>query len=202
MLINQRDSRLSISLAHGKTSVSAAKHGQLISYPIGADAAISQPLKIAVDTVPGLNQSLLSFSEFYEVMGYNVHLAQPYDHVQGSNSNHNFSGMYRRQPDTGDWIDKIPFIYDSVNHQWIVELVISKDGKQAKSLGDILTSRRFRNNKYSRKMSKAMSVSVTDVPTVHALLATLTATALIGDGQLVVFDEQQIAEWAEISIRL
>ena len=41
MLINQRDSRLSISLAHGKTSVSAAKHGQLISYPIGADAAIS-----------------------------------------------------------------------------------------------------------------------------------------------------------------
>ena len=102
MLINQRDSRLSISLAHGKTSVSAAKHGQLISYPIGADAAISQPLKIAVDTVPGLNQSLLSFSEFYEVMGYNVHLAQPYDHVQGSNSNHNFSGMYRRQPDTGD----------------------------------------------------------------------------------------------------
>ena len=194
MLINQRDSRLSISLAHGKTSVSAAKHGQLISYPIGADAAISQPLKIAVDTVPGLNQSLLSFSEFYEVMGYNVHLAQPYDHVQGSNSNHNFSGMYRRQPDTGDWIDKIPFIYDSVNHQWIVELVISKDGKQAKSLGDILTSRRFRNNKYSRKMSKAMSVSVTDVPTVHALLATLTATAFIGDGQLVVFDEQQIAE--------
>ena len=43
-------------------------------------------------------------------------------------------------------------------------------------------------------MSKAMSVSVTDVPTVHALLATLAATALIGDGQLVVFDEQQIAE--------
>ena len=36
--------------AHGKPSVSAAKHGQLISYPIGVDAVISQPLKIVVDT--------------------------------------------------------------------------------------------------------------------------------------------------------
>ena len=90
MLINQRDSRLSISLAHGKTSVSAAKHGQLISYPIGADAAISQPLKIAVDTVPGLNQSLLSSRQSHVSM-----TAGPQAHVKLSPSLSRLC-MYRR----------------------------------------------------------------------------------------------------------
>ena len=131
---------------------------------VGSDAAVSVPLSVGVDTVPGLNESLLSFTTFYERLGYNLHLAQPGQVT--ADDRHNFSGMYRLQPDTGEWVDRIPFTYDPIEHQWIVEMVISKDGAKAKLLGDILTQRKGRNNKYTRKLSDALSIAAME--TVYA----------------------------------
>ena len=73
-LLNPKPSRMAIMLAHGDENVPAELQGQLISYAVGSDAATSQPLALAVDTVPGLNESLLSFTQFYEKMGYNLHV--------------------------------------------------------------------------------------------------------------------------------
>lgn len=181
-LLNPKQSRLAILLAHGDANVPAEAHGQLIAYAIGSDAAVSQPLALAVDTVPGLNESLLSFTQFYEKMGYNLHLGQPGESLS---SKYTFSGMYRLKPDTGEWIDRIPFVYDPISHQWIVEMVVSKDGKKAKLLGDILTLRKYRDNKYSRKLSKARAIAAEHIETVHVLL-----TQMSKDDAVIVFDEK------------
>eukprot|EP01050_Picozoa_sp_SAG11_P012961 SAG11_NODE_1480_length_4835_cov_3.840794_1_plen_104_part_00 len=66
-LINPAPSNLKILGFHGSKKINAMQSGMLLGYPVGSN--VTKPFTIMTTTVHGINQPLLSFTDFDENRG-------------------------------------------------------------------------------------------------------------------------------------
>ena len=198
-LHNDTRSTVSISGFHGDGTVHGDLHGSLNCFPVlskcEADLRKSgmvyanKSIEVEVDTASGVNNPLLSFTKFFESMGYNLQIVQQLPDVDPMH-NLNFCGMYRRDPDDPSvWSDKIPFRYDWRRHQWTVEFAVAQSAAHAKRFATIVSARRLRDNASAKMLSDCASVPHQHLSLVQSLF---TAPVLVNSNAPKVSPELEL----------
>eukprot|EP01050_Picozoa_sp_SAG11_P005305 SAG11_NODE_367_length_10114_cov_16.930904_9_plen_237_part_00 len=178
-LINPAPSTLKILGFHGSRKINATQSGTLLGYLVGSN--VTEPFTIMTTTVPGINQPLLSFTDFYENRGYGCVFERPPA----------FSGLFRREGD-GTMTDKIPLYYNRDSKQWKLDVVIHSEFDRARQYGKSMEQERSKNNSNTRAMANAISVD-NRASTVCMVMLAMNRDVLIADGNehsiFVIFKE-------------
>ena len=180
-LIDSSPSNLKILGFHGSQKIKALQSGKLLGYPVGSN--MTEPFKIMTNTVPGINQPLLSFTDFYENQGYGCIFENPPA----------FSGLFRREGD-GTMIDKVALYYNRDSKQWKLDVVIHSEFDRARQYhnGKSMEQERSKNNSHTRAMANAISVD-NRASTVCMVMLAMNRDVLIADGNehsiFVIFKE-------------
>eukprot|EP01050_Picozoa_sp_SAG11_P023982 SAG11_NODE_4982_length_1703_cov_123.010599_1_plen_371_part_00 len=167
-LIDSSPSNLKILGFHGSQKIKALQSGKLLGYPVGSN--MTEPFKIMTNTVPGINQPLLSFTDFYENQGYGCIFESPPA----------FSGLFRREGD-GTMIDKVPLYYNRDSKQWKLDIVIHSEFDRAREFGKSIEAELALNNCYSYALADTISID-NKASTICMVLLAMNTDVRIADG--------------------
>eukprot|EP01052_Picozoa_sp_SAG31_P018297 SAG31_NODE_1291_length_8975_cov_26.197274_9_plen_286_part_00 len=126
----------------GSTPVPGDRQGTLHGYVLGKCGVKGTGITFDTDTIPSLNQDLMSMTQWYKIRKYNLILQHD-----------GFSGLYKKDRDTGEMTDCIPVHFDRTRNQWIFYTIIAADYDTAKRAGRIMENQRKCNSTYSEKLS-------------------------------------------------